>query len=180
MKLEEWSRQNGMRGGWSYRQPLEPTPRFRTRVVAAGWDYMERYALHMVRRGVTVPARLSWFRAVDRGWTDPTGMVCLIIPHRDAHPEVTTFQIQYALDPEARCEEIENALSYPLEVFQAWPGSKPLLAALEQELETMRRRDGWYEWNAHEVMQLANTLDIVSDAWAHRRYWFGLAGTEEG
>ncbi len=180
MKLEEWSRHSAARGGWSYRQPLEPPPQFKTRVVAAGWDHMERYALHMFRRGVAIPPRLGWFRAIDRGWNDPTGMLCVIIPHRDAHPEVSAFQLQYATDPEVRCEEIENALSYPLEVFQSWPGSPRLLGSLEHELGRLQRRDGWYHWDAEEVMQLVTTMDVVSDAWAHRRYWFGLGGVDEG
>jgi hypothetical protein len=180
MKLDEWLKQNAARGGWSNRQPLEPPPRFRTRVVAAAWDHMERYAMHMVRRGLQVPARLSWFRAVDRGWSDPTGMVCLVVPHRDAYPEVGVFQIQYTTDPDASCEALETSLSYPLEVYQAWPGSKRLVEGIVEELAPLRRRDGWYGWDAQEVMQLGATMDIVSDAWAHRRYWIGLEAVEEG
>lgn len=174
MKLDDWAKKNSVRGGWSYRQPFEPAPRFRSRVVAAGWDYMERYALHMFRRGVAVPARLPWFRTVDRGWADPTGMLAIVIPHREAAPEIRSFQLVFAVDSDQRCDEIEAALSFPLEVFQAWPGSPRLLAALQEELSGLRQRDGWYAWDEREVMELASTLDVVCDAWAHRRYWFGL------
>lgn len=179
MKLEDWSKRFGDLGAYSSRQPLEPAPTFRTRAVAAGWDYMERYALHLVRRGIEVPVRLPWFRAVDNGWEDPTGMVCVIIPHHDLHADASVFELCYTLDPEARCrqlegESVESDHPYVFEVFQAWPGTPSLAAALSQELSSLRTRDGWFRWVQQDVMQLVTAMDVVSDAWAHRRYWFGL------
>ena len=175
MSLDAWLKQNGELGAWSNRQPLEPFPNFEHRCVSAGWEYIERYSLHQLRRGLPVPARLHWFRAIDEGWEEPTGMIHVIVPDPVLHPEASTFQLGYSIDPAEHCARLEEDSPYGLTVFQQWPGSRALAASLQTALSSMTLGGGWNRWVPEEVMQLTTAMDVVANAWAHRRYWFGLS-----
>jgi hypothetical protein len=177
MRLDAWLTRSGDKSVWSNRQPLEPFPSFRNRCVAAGWEYMERYSLHQLRRGIAVPDRLYWFRTIDEGWDEPTGMVHIIVPRRDQLVGIDRFHLGHSSDPAQRVKELEaEDPGQPLEVFQQWPGSPSLLAALHRAFYRVRTRGEWYRWAEEDVMQLVLAMDIVTEAWAHRRYWFGLGG----
>ena len=174
MSLESWLKRHGDTGVWSQRQPLEPAPSFRNRAVAAAWEREERVSLHQLRRGVDVPSRLRWFRAIDRGWEEPDGMLCVVIPSREAHPDAERFLIAHAADPEEHARQLEGHYPYRLEVFQQWPGSRALERSLHDACAHLRGRGAWYRWSAEDVASLGVAMDLVTNAWAHRRYWFGL------
>ena len=172
MSLDDWLKRHGDTGIWSQQQPLEPAPRFRHRAVAAGWEHEERVSLHQLRRGIAVPSRLRWFRAIDRGWAEPDGMVFLVTPRRDAHPDAARFLLAHAPEPGAHVEQLQEHYPYRLEVFQQWPGTRSLERALHDACEHLRTRGGWYRWAEEEIASLSVAMDVVADAWAHR--WFGL------
>src|SRR5690606_40528078 len=130
MRLDAWLKQSGDLGSWSNRQPLEPFPSFKNRCVAAAWEHIERYTLHQLRRGVAIPERIYWFRIIDEGWSEPTGMVHLIVPRHEPHTHAPAFHLDYSTDPQKRCRQLEAEGDRPLEVFQQWPGSPSLVAAL--------------------------------------------------
>lgn len=174
MRLDAWLKHTGDLGSWSNRQPLEPFPSFRNRCVAAGWDYVEQYTLHQLRRGVPVPERLYWFRIIDEGWAEPTGMVHVIVPRQERSSQAPVFHLDYSSDATERCRQLEEQSDRPLEVFQQWPGSPQLVAALRRALYASRTTGEWYRWIQEDVMQLVMAMDVVTNAWAHRRYWFGL------
>ncbi len=176
MRLDAWLTQNGETAGWSNRQPLEPFPSFRNRAVAAAWEYVERYSLHQLRRGIPVPDRLYWFRTIDEGWAEPTGMVHIIVEKRDLPGRADTFHLGYSADPAERLRELEAQDPLGLELYHQWPGSPSLLAALHRAFYRLRTQGEWYRWVEEDVMQLVLAMDIVTEAWAHRRYWFGLGG----
>jgi hypothetical protein len=175
MSLDDWLKQNQELGAYSNRQPLEPFPNFQHRCVSAGWEHIERYSLHQLRRGLPVAARLHWFRAIDEGWEEPTGMIHVIVPDPERHPDVSIFQLGYSSDPAARCAGLEADSSYRLTVFQQWPGSRSLARSLAAALSSTTLGGGWNRWIPEDVMQLTTAMDVVANAWAHRRYWFGLA-----
>lgn len=174
MRLDAWLKHTGELSSWSNRQPLEPFPSFRNRCVAAGWEYVERYTLHQLRRGVPVPERLSWFRTIDEGWAEPTGMVHVIVPWQEMRSPAPVFHLGYSVDTSVRCRELEQEGDQPLEIFQQWPGSPKLVEALRRALEGSRTTGEWYRWIQEDLMQLVTAMDVVTSAWAHRRYWFGL------
>ena len=173
MSLADWLQSYGDRGSWA-KQPLEPFPAFEHRCVAAAWDYVERYTLHQVRRGIEVPPRIHWFRAIDSGWAEPAGMLYILTPDQRIHPDVRLFQLGWSEDPLTHCVELSEHYHYELEVFQQWPASRSLVEPLRRELEPLRERDPWYHLSEEYIAPLFMAMDVVSNAWAHRRYWFGL------
>lgn len=174
MSLSDWSKRNDT-GVWSQRQPLQPPPRFQHAAVAAAWERMEHIAVHQLRRGVSVPSRVRWFRLIDEGWRDPTGLLAIATPRREEGP-VDRFLLMFAEEPAAHLTELEASYGCRLEVFQEWPGSVGLAHSLKRGCAHLESPERWYRWSDDEVGELSVALDLVAQAWAHRRYWFGLEG----
>ena len=95
-------------------------------------------------------------------------------PKPEAHPSAQRWLLVHAREPEDHARELEEQHPYRLEVYKQWPGSRSLENSLHRALSHLHRRGPWYRWADEDIAELSVAMDLVANAWAHRRYWFGL------